>query len=352
MNKFTKKILIISNSYLFIKQHLNSILEDKKFETKIYIVTKLKHDSFYKLSNVNYINIDIERNISWHDFKTLISYIFIRLKIRPNISLSFTPKAGFINALTATLPGKTIHYFTGQRWVTFKGLKKLFFKFIDFFIVKSSLITYCDSPSQSKFISKNLLTKPPKVINFGSISGVDTKKFIPKKSSTLKINNFETQKFQEFMSFLPNESKSKKIALFGYVGRINKDKGISFLLETFIIHLKKYPKNKLVLIGPIEMPKKDLKIIKDYPNSILHIDFTAHIYLYYPFLTGLVLPSYREGFGSVLIEAAACKIPSICSKIPGPIDYISHLKNGYFIKKNSKKDLLYAFEFFSKNKKR
>ena len=63
----------------------------------------------------------------------------------------------------------------------------------------------------------------------------------------------------------------------------------------------------------------------------------------------MILPSYREGFGSVVIEAGACKIPCISTKVPGPIDFIIHKKNGYFIKKNSKSDLLNAINYFANN---
>ena len=36
----------------------------------------------------------------------------------------------------------------------------------------------------------------------------------------------------------------------------------------------------------------------------------------------LCLPSYREGFGSVILEAAACNIPSIASRIFGITDAV------------------------------
>ena len=45
----------------------------------------------------------------------------------------------------------------------------------------------------------------------------------------------------------------------------------------------------------------------------------------------LVLPSHREGFGAVIIEAAACGIPSIGTRIYGLKDAILDRKTGILV---------------------
>ena len=54
----------------------------------------------------------------------------------------------------------------------------------------------------------------------------------------------------------------------------------------------------------------------------------------------LVLPSYREGFGMVLLEAAAMGTPSIISDIKGPTDLIKNGFNGYVCKVKSAQSLI------------
>ena len=85
-----------------------------------------------------------------------------------------------------------------------------------------------------------------------------------------------------------------------------------------------------------------------------------------PCLSCLVLPSHREGFGSVILEAAASNIPIISTNIPGPKDFINHLSNGYLVKakdinalkesldyivENHEKANIFAVEAFKKCKK-
>ena len=53
-----------------------------------------------------------------------------------------------------------------------------------------------------------------------------------------------------------------------------------------------------------------------------------------------ILPSYREGFGSVVIEAEAMGCPVIVTDIPGPTDAMKDSKTGLVVKKADKKDLL------------
>ena len=47
----------------------------------------------------------------------------------------------------------------------------------------------------------------------------------------------------------------------------------------------------------------------------------------------MVLPSYREGFGAVIIEAAACGAPSIAYRIDGVVDAINDNKTGLLVDK-------------------
>ena len=350
-NSKFKKILIIANSSLFFKQHLYGLFQGSNYNTEIYFVTKKDLSFNLNGKNLKHIPILINRDPSLIDIFTLISYSIIRLRIRPDISLSFTPKASLINALTGFLPGKTIHYFTGQRWTNYRGLKLFIFKMIDIFIIKISDKTYSDSFSQSKFISKELNVVQPKVIHYGSLSGVDLNKYIPKKIllSNKTISN-DLNNSIKFKKLILEVKSNKDAIIFGFVGRISLDKGIDLLIKAFQKHNRKFINNKLIILGPLEINKVHFMRLINNNENILHLNNTDEPQNFYPEFDILILPSLREGFGSVIIEAAACKVPTISTKIPGPIDFIKHKHNGYFIKKNSINSILNSLNFFASNK--
>jgi len=51
------------------------------------------------------------------------------------------------------------------------------------------------------------------------------------------------------------------------------------------------------------------------------------------------LPSHREGFGSSVIEAAACAVPALVSRIYGLTDAVAEGKTGWMHEAGNVKDL-------------
>ena len=346
MKSHKKKLIIIVNDKLFIIQHLLPIIEKLKSKVNLYIICSSKNKIKLSIDDVKFINCPIRRDPSIYDIYSLFHLAIIKLFLNPHISLSFTPKAGFINSLTFIFPGETIHYFTGQRWVNFKGFKLRAYKYIDKFIIKCSRRIYCDGKSQANFIAKNLNVREPKVIGKGSISGVDLAKF--------KLIDGSLKDYLNSSDLLPENLKKiiknkREITIFGFVGRLHEDKGIIELVRAFKMHLKDFPNSYLIFIGPNELDDSKFEELKSLENSF-YLDFTNKINKILPLLSCLVLPSYREGFGSVVIEAAACKVPVICSNIIGPKDFIKHMHNGLLFKPKSISAIKNALDFACKNK--
>ena len=132
-NKF-KKVFILVNDPLYVYQHLLPIIEILKNKFKIYIICAYKKDFQINLKDIIVINVPILRDPSFIDFFAFIKFSIIRIKYRPKICISFTAKAGLVNALTSIMSGKSIHYFTGPRWVNLTGLRRWILKLIDRFI--------------------------------------------------------------------------------------------------------------------------------------------------------------------------------------------------------------------------
>jgi glycosyltransferase involved in cell wall biosynthesis len=99
--------------------------------------------------------------------------------------------------------------------------------------------------------------------------------------------------------------------------------------------LESYNHVHLVLVGPNDIDTKKIsketkQLIKSTAN-IHAVGVQKDIRPYLLNANALVLPSYREGFGMVLIEAGAMSVPAIASDIIGCNEIIISGKNGELI---------------------
>ena len=289
--------------------------------------------------NILLININFKRNPNLIiDFYTLCKLVYFLIKNKPDLTISISPKAGLITALSSYIARVSyrIHWFTGQLWVTKKGLSHFFYKILDRIIFNLSHHVLVDSISQKKFlILNNIISKKKStVLHYGSVGGVDVKKFKFRKVDRI----FLRKKLQI----------SNKDFTFLYLGRINKDKGVIDLINAFEKIEENY-KPFLVIIGPIE----DI-YIKEYMKKnkrIIYAGETLAPEKWFSLADILCLPSYREGFGSVVIEAGSCGVPTLGSNIYGIIDAIKKNQTGFLHKAGNIIDIKEKMLFVIKNKK-
>lgn len=337
MNK-RYKIILIANTYNFFNSFMLNHIKELSKKYKIFLccnnASKLKKSI---PNNVSLININYKRGINFfHDIIIFFSTLFFLIKKKPYILISFTPKIGFMAAIASLIIRipNYIHWFTGQIWVTKTGFSKKIYKFIDKIIFTLSDRVLVDSFSQRRFlIRENIITRQKSSVLFrGSVGGVDIVKF--------KFNKNKGKELREKYSI------KKNTFVYLYLGRINKEKGISELVKAF----KKINDNDvfLIIVGSIE--DKSLKNLFKKKNKILHINYTNSPEDFFSMANVLCLPSHREGFGTVVIEAASCGLPTLASKIYGLYDSISENKTGFFHKKNNINDLRKKMLYLNRNK--
>ena len=254
------------------------------------------------------------------------------------MTISISPKAGFITSLSSFVARVQyrIHWFTGQIWVTKKGPIRFFYKILDKIIFYFSHHVLVDSDSQKKIlISNNIITnKKSTVLLNGSVGGVNIRKFKFKRTHR---------------DLLRKQLKiSKNDFIFLYLGRINRDKGIIDLIKAFK-KIENFYRTFLVLVGPIE----DINIKNYIKNNqkIIYAGETSVPEKWFSAADILCLPSYREGFGSVIIEAGSCNLPTLGSNIYGIVDAIEKNQTGFFHEANNIADIKNKMIFIIENKK-
>ena len=302
---------------VFLANHLKQLA---KFYD-ITVITNPSNPNFLSEIgvDVSLIHVNFSRKIAlFDDFYCLVQLLQIFMKNRFVSIHSITPKAGLLAILAAKIcfiPTR-IHIFTGQVWATEIGLKRSFLKFLDKLIGKMTTHNLVDSQSQRAFLIKESVLSPDKALVFGSgsVAGVDLKKFKSNKHFGIEMRK---------QLGIPKDG-----FVYLFLGRLVEDKGVLDLAKAFseINNSKIY----LVFVGSDEakLSAHILNICAHKTKHIRVLGFSKEPYKYITLANVLCLPSYREGFGSVIIEAAAMGVPAIGSNIYGITDAIQLNKTG------------------------
>lgn len=241
---------------------------------------------------------------------------------------STTPKAGLLSAVAGAIARSPvrIHTYTGQRWVTLSGRQRQLLRAFDRLIGTFSTMTFADSASQRQFLIEEDIVSPNKikVLGVGSLSGVNMERFDPclwgGQARTLTRTELK----------IPPEAM-----VIVFVGRITRDKGIAELVEAFSSLSERIPALFLLLVGPFEpdldpIPPQTQALIESH-DRIVQTGFCTQPEKYLAAADIFCLPSYREGFGSVVVEAGAMGLPSVATSIVGLVDAVEENITGLLV---------------------
>ena len=106
-----------------------------------------------------------------------------------------------------------------------------------------------------------------------------------------------------------------------------------------------------MIVGPNETKFADLKKLCDTNiyKSVKFLPFTTSPEKYIIGADVCCLPSYREGFGTVIIEAGSCEVPAIGTNIYGLKDAIEHGETGLLVEVKNIEDLAKNMILLAKN---
>ena len=191
---------------------------------------------------------------------------------------------------------------------------------------------YADSPSQIDFLVEQevVLRKNVSCLHKGCLGGIDFNRFDAEKSKYTREDVLAELK-------IPQESK---VLLF--LGRMTEDKGIRELFESYKDLRKQFSNLHLLLIGSTEFESAETQTLFDSMTKqvpVHYLGFQNSPEKFYAAANIFCMPSYREGFGTVILEAAAMKVPAVATRIPGLVDAIEDNYSGILVELKNHQDL-------------
>lgn len=325
------RVARISTVPFFVVTQLSaqlSALHEAGAEVHVIASNDDMSDALRLRPDLKFIPVNIAREISpLKDLCSLVRLVILFRKQRYDIVHSTTPKAGLLTAIASRLAGVKVrlHTFTGQPWVTTTGAKKGLLKFCDKLIAALNSHSFTDSASQRDFLVREGVVPAEKisVIGLGSLAGVDMTRFDAGRFAPAAVAQTRTE------LGIPS---SAKVLLF--VGRVTPDKGIRELMDAFKLLSGLHQDLYLILVGPYEADGREIVeayLAGERASHVKVLGLQAEPEKYMAAADLLCLPSYREGFGTVVIEAAAMGLPTVGTDIYGLSDAIVDGQTGLLV---------------------
>lgn len=309
------KICFVATVPMAVSAFLNPHMQHLSNDFQVYIVANYDGKMPASVDHVIYLDVPLARKISiLADLKALFVLFRIFKSHGFDSVHTVTPKAGLLGMLAAWLASVPvrIHWFTGQVWATKKGLARFMLKAADRVIVACATHLLADSPSQRDFLIHEKICSANRidVIGDGSICGVDSNRFRPDQTVRARIRTLHD---------IPARAK---VVLF--LGRMNIDKGLRELAQAMQLVQKQHHETHWLFVGPDEGDMVHLIHTSSgtFADQVHIQGFTDTPENYMAAADIFCLPSYREGFGSSVIEAAATGIPTVASAIYGLTDAV------------------------------
>ena len=294
-----------------------------------------------KKENARLFTINFSKRITpLTDFFQLLHIIRILRRERPDIVNAGNPKSGFLIMLACRLIGHKNTVFTlhGLLSDTKRGLLRRLITITEKMSCRIANRVIVVSPTLKTHAEKRNILPTGKglVLKKGSANGIDLHLFPGKEAVSAA-----SRQLRDTLGL------KKENLVLGFVGRLSKDKGIDILFEAFNALAENNPSLRMVIAGPIieENPFSRHWLHQLYHDErIIYVGKLYDIAPFYGIMDMLVLPSLREGFPNVLIEAAAMEVPVIASDIPGCKDAVSEGINGALFEKGNTAALVKILE--------
>jgi glycosyltransferase involved in cell wall biosynthesis len=266
--------------------------------------------------------LDIPRSPSpWRDLAALAKLVRLFRDLRPDIVYAGAPKSALLGLLAARLAGVKARFYACHGTVTERqrGLKRLFYRFVEGLTARLANRVWCVSPSLLAFTTRTGIVPNGRgfAIGQGSANGFREE----------WLNEAGTS-VPEAIAGLERDKAAHAFPIVGFVGRLCAQKGLGTIAAAWPVIRKCVPEARLLLIGSWERVGAAPALCRQYFESDSSVIIPGLVEQgaagrCYRLMNVLLLPSLGgEAFGNTLLEATLCGVPAVASKVAGCVDAV------------------------------
>lgn len=286
-------------------------------------------DAFGEDENVEVSAVEMPRRITpLRDLRAVAAIVGEMRRIGPTIVHAHTPKGGLLGMIAASIHRAPvrIYHMRGLPLMGSTGLKRRLLWITEWVACRLAHQVLCVSHSVRREAVDAGICEPEKitVLLGGSGNGVDA------------AGRFDAEAFDDEVRLATRArfGISLDALVIGFVGRIVRDKGVVELVTAWRELRDAFPHLHLLVVGPFEpqdpVPIETERMLREDPRvHLAGMDWNTPPL--YAAMDVVALPTYREGFPNVPLEAAAMRLPVVATRIPGCIDAVAEDETGLLV---------------------
>lgn len=319
-------------------------------EHENYDVTFVSNESDILLKycneNIHYIPVKMKRGLSLDGPYVIWQLYRIFKHGNFDIVQYSTKNASTYGSIAAWLAGVPTRLYCqwGMMWVFLHGLLKQMIHFDECMVCGLSTVIEAESYSIYNEAVKRKVYPAEKgsVIWNGSACGV-------------KLENYRLENREEWRKAVREKYNIPADAMvFGWVGRITRDKGHNELFAAFRELNRTDKSARLLMVGAYDNAESIDKELFEWAQNCPEVIFTGQIpreevSKMYSAMDVFCSLSYREGFGLVVIEAAAMQLPGIVTDVLGQIDSHENMVTGITVHAHEVGCVVDAMKYYINN---
>jgi glycosyltransferase involved in cell wall biosynthesis len=268
------------------------------------------------IEGVEYRAIPMRRAVSpLADIASLVRWCTFLRRVSPAVVVAATPKAGLLAMIAAKTIGVPvrIYHVRGCRWDGHTGPIALLAKLGERVACWAATDVIAVGHDVRKLLdAHNICLGKSRVVGWGASKGVDLEKF------RLGVRG----------------ERDARAPTIGFAGRLARDKGVHFLLPVFATVRRHFPNAKMLIAGGMDdadaIDQSTMAALQEC-SAVTLAGVVADMPAFFSAVDVLCFPSLREGLPNVVIEAAACGVPTVAWRVTGISDAMLDGETGYCV---------------------